>query len=174
MAFCFFAYAWVARPEVVRVDRDFVKLIGAFIVSLNFLKVLAMFFVMPRFYPEAWQNMMRIFYMIPPNHLLAVWWEDSFYVLPFLLLSRPVMNIRSTCLRFAAMSCSGVLFLLSIAHFTMGHLYQGPVGLTVAVYPVVSYVWGGRKGLGSILMLHILFDFTMYMPFWLGMTLLGM
>jgi hypothetical protein len=45
----------------------------------------------------------------------------------------------------------------------MGHLYQGPLGLVTAMYPFISYTVGGRKGLGTVMMLHIIFDFTAYM-----------
>jgi hypothetical protein len=173
IAFCFFAYAWLKAPHVLRVDREVVKLFGGFVTVVNFLKAVALFAVVRHVWPEKFQEITRIFDMIPANHLLAVWWEDSFYVLPYLLVTPAILSIRSAWLRMAAMGGAFLVFLVTTLHFMLGHLYQGPAGLVTAVYPFISYAMGGRKGLGTVMVLHILFDFTIYMSIWMLLALSG-
>src|SRR5690606_29719390 len=172
IAFCFFVYAWVKRPEVLRVDRETVLWFGGLLTVINFLKAIFLFTVLRWLVPESFEATIRIFDMIPANHLLAVWWEDSFYVLPYLLVAPAVLALKGWK-KAAALIAFALLFLATTVHFTLGHLYQGPAGLVTFVYPIISYYVAGRKGLGTMIALHILFDFTIYMSVWLLMVLAG-
>lgn len=172
-AFCFFMYAFLKRPEILRIDRDLVKMFGGLITVINVIKITVLGLVIHQFWPDLFRKIESIYWSIPANHLLAVWWEDSFYVLPYLLLATPIMTIASKRLRAAAMIAAATMFLITTAHFTMGHLYQGPMGLVTCIYPFVSYYVGGRKGLGTVMMLHIIFDFTTYMAMTATISILG-
>jgi hypothetical protein len=172
-AFCFFLYAFLKHPEVLRIDREMVKLFGGLITVINVIKITILGLIINAFFPELYSKITSIYWSIPANHLLAVWWEDSFYVLPYLLLARPIMNIANSKAKYAAITLAFTMFLLTTAHFTAGHMYQGKMGLVTAMYPFVSYSVGGRKGLGTVMMLHIIFDFTTYMAMTAVIAILG-
>jgi len=172
-AFLFFALAYIKFPDLVKVNRHFVILVGTVLTIVNFTKTAIAAFVMPKYFPDGWAKVIDVFHMIPPNHLLAAWWEDCFYVLPFLILSLSLNKMNESKRKKMAKALFYSVFALFIAHFTMGHLYQGWVGLTVFVYPIISFKVGKKYGLGSMMMLHVLFDFTMYMSFWFAFKLMG-
>jgi len=171
LAFCFFMYAWIKHPEMLRIDRPTVLMYGGLVTVINFLKAVVLFAIIQNFWPDTFKKFTDIFDMIPANHLLAVWWEDSFYVLPYLLLAPHVMRLQGWR-KALAISGSLTLFLITTFHFMLGHLYQGPMGMVAFIYPIISYSVGSRKGLGTIMMLHIIFDFSIYMGIWalLGLT----
>lgn len=173
LAFCFFMYAWMKAPHLLRVDRKLVKQFGGLVTVVNFVKAIVLFAVIQHFWPSTFSKVTSIFHMIPANHLLAVWWEDSFYVLPYLLIAPHIMNIQSTRKRAAAIALASLCFVATAVHFMLGHLYQGPMGMVAIIYPFISYHVGGRKGLGTVMMLHIIFDFTIYMGVWALLTLTG-
>jgi hypothetical protein len=173
IAFLMFVLAYIKYPDLVKVDRKFVILFGAIITAINFAKTAVAAWALPKYFPDAWAKTIQVFDMIPANHLLAAWWEDCFYVLPFMIISLYLEKMNESKRKKIAKATFYTVFSLFIAHFTLGHLYQGWVGLTVFVYPIISYNVGKKHGLGSMMMLHVLFDFTMYMAFWLAFQLMG-
>jgi hypothetical protein len=173
LAFCFFSLALLKAPDVIRVEWDITSKFSKFIATVQFLKVAILATLISRFAPEIWMRGVDIFNSIPARHLLGVWWEDCFYVLPYLLLTGPILAIRNKWLRRAAIGAAGLAFVATTLHFAVGHLYQGPIGWTAIVYPILSYRVGRAKGLGTMMILHVVFDFTIYMAMMLAMALAG-
>lgn len=83
--------------------------------------------------------------------LMWVWWEDAVFVLPFFFL-------RKVFHRYIVF----VLWIVSSAVFAYGHLYQGyEVMALTALYPFfISYRYGKKYGMGTVMVAHVLFDFS--------------
>lgn len=167
-------YAYVKHPEIVRVDRETVLHFGSLIFIINVVKMAAILTVGSSLFPSFVQGMREAMSHIPSvNYLLAAYWEDTFYVLPYLLLSKLIFNIESKKLKISLFVGLFLLFLTTTLHFASGHLYQGKMGWLTVIYPITSYCIAGRKGLGTMLILHVIFDFSAYIGFLLGVFLSG-
>jgi len=168
-----FCYAWVRHPHLLKVDRPSVLKYGTLIVVINFLKVVGLSLYAVFKEPEALLHTAQIFDLIPPNALLAVWWEDCFYVLPFLIIMQRIDAVKNYWLKSIYLISSTVLFLIAALHFMAGHAYQGPAGMVTIIYPIISFFVARRKGLGTMLILHILFDISAVATFWAFIKVLG-
>jgi len=173
-AFLIFSYAFFYKIHLLRIDMPTVRMYGSFLSIINVIKVAIMCQVIPLFFPDFWTNLLKIFSYIEANKLLAVWWEDSFYVLPYLIVSPVILGMRNKKLKLLSVALVSSMFVLTTLHFASGHLYQGKAGWLTAIYPVVSYVVGSKKGLGTMMVLHIIFDFSMFMGVWVAIQLTGM
>lgn len=90
---------------------------------------------------------------IPLESTVTVFWEDAFYSLPLILMSR-VLAGRARWLQI------GSLVLLSIA-FALGHIYQGYSAVfTLLLYVPLTLKYGKQYGVGTVMACHILFDFS--------------
>ncbi len=83
------------------------------------------------------------------NSLLAVWWEDCVFVLPFLILHKN-MGKKSYYLF--------PVFIATSFYFALGHLYQGPTGWVSFIYPFISFYFARKNGLGTVMLCHIIYD----------------
>lgn len=170
-----FLYTYIKKPEILRIDRETILLFGSFVFIINVIEMIIMvtggFFLFPKFIQGVIQSMSHI---PSVNYLLAAYWEDTFYVLPYLLASSFLFKVESKNLKISLFILLFLSFVLTTLHFASGHLYQGKLGWLTVIYPIASYCIGGRKGLGTMLMLHVIFDFSAYIGFYLGMGLLGL
>lgn len=87
--------------------------------------------------------------------VLGVFWEDLVYVVPLVLFKR-LLNFKSKIFK-------AFFYLLVIAtsiSFGSGHLYQGmgAVALLSFYVPFTMFL-GERKGFGTVIIAHILYDF---------------
>lgn len=92
---------------------------------------------------------------VPPqidyHSLIWVWWEDAVFVLPFFYFRNWLTKYYYIAL--------WVLFSLVFGYF---HLYQGYIAMGVAsLYPfLISYRYGKKFGMGTVMVAHIIFDFS--------------
>lgn len=126
-----------------RIEWKFVKEVSLYIVLS---KILTVFLIGVR--PE-------LLKMINPATLFFVYWEDVVFVItPFLIMSRcKSLKTYIPCL---------MLFTALTIFFGIFHLYQGPVGLIAILMPWISMEIGRKRGFGTSIMLHILFDILSY------------
>ena len=89
---------------------------------------------------------------------VLVFWEDCFYVLPLLFMDK-FKWLKKWYIWYP------VAIALSI-HFGLGHLYQGTQAVFItAMYPIlVSYRYSKKVGMGTVMLAHILYDFS---TFWM-------
>ena len=81
--------------------------------------------------------------------LLGVFWEDAVHVLPALIMARIGLP---PFFSFLYLLFSGIAF-------ATGHLYISPVwALFTTIYPTISYRYGKKHGLGTVMICHILYD----------------
>lgn len=87
---------------------------------------------------------------LPIQGVFFVWWEDAFFTLPLLLLNHYKVDKR---ILYSVMAVSAVAF-------ACGHLYLSvPWAATVLIYvPLISFRYGLKCGLGSVMVCHILYD----------------
>lgn len=81
---------------------------------------------------------------------LGVWWEDLFFVLPYLLIHR-FFGMRGVLF-------SSPLFLITTSIFVQGHLYQGVGGYLSALYPFISFYYSRKNGITTVMLCHVLYD----------------
>lgn len=81
---------------------------------------------------------------------LGVFWEDVFFTLPILIAEK----------MGASKVTKGMMIALSSMAFASGHIAYGfPWSLiTLAYVPFVSYKYGRKHGLGTVMICHILYD----------------
>jgi len=103
---------------------------------------------------------------------LGVWWEDCVYVLPFLVANKYILEVTNKYLRISLAVAAALMFIAMDLQFVSGHLYQGPAGLLSFAYPIVSFHYARLRGLGSMMMLHIIYDFSIYVPMYAIVDLL--
>lgn len=81
--------------------------------------------------------------------LMGVFWEDLVHVLPALIMTK---------LKIPNFFVYAFLFLSSVA-FATGHLYLSPIwALITTIYPAISFHYGKKHGLGTVIICHILYD----------------
>jgi len=174
LAVCIFLYAWARAPHLLRVDREMVIKYGLLMAAINLLKAIFLFTYLQHYQPAVFWQATQIFNFIPVNYLLAVWWEDAFYILPYLLLAPLILSVQTRWIKFCALTLAAFAFGATAYHFMLGHLYQGPMGMVTIIYPFLAYAVASWKGLGTVMMLHIIFDFTMYAGVWALLRLSGL
>lgn len=95
--------------------------------------------------------------------LLAVWWEDLFYVFPALFALYAGMP------RWIVYPLLGVMSF----DFMLGHMYQGAIGHITFFYPFIS-LWAARKwGLGTSMVCHIAYDVAVVLSLFSFVAALG-
>ena len=84
------------------------------------------------------------------SNLFFVWWEDAFFTLPLLLLN----HYRVSKYVFYP------VMIASTVAFASGHLYLSiPWSVLLLVYvPFLSFRYGLRCGLGTVMVCHIMYD----------------
>lgn len=169
-----FLYAFIKHPEIVRIDRDFVIKFGSIIITLNFVKVFLFFTIGRTMFPDFYNYLVAVVSSIPPlNYVMAAYWEDTFFVLPYLLGAAYLFKVNKLLLRNIGFILLFFAFVASTLFFASRHLYQGSAGWATIIYPIISYYVGGRKGLGTIMLLHVIFDFSAYIFLTLMVILTG-
>jgi len=93
-------------------------------------------------------------YMNGINSLAGVWWEDSCYVLPYLIASKLLKNKSYLMFPF---------FVASSAYFSLGHAYQGPSGYVTFLFPFISYHYAKKYGAGTTMICHVIYDTMLVM-----------
>ena len=140
--------------KVLKVDF---KAIGYFLVGM-FLLTMTRIFVYDFLYDAYNQFPYRMAFIaqkIAGWDLGLVFWEDAFYVIPMFLA---VKLLKKWYLY------TPIIALLSI-DFALGHQYQGNHAVFItALYPFfISYRFGKKYGLGTIMICHVIYDFiTVY------------
>lgn len=141
----FLLYALFKHEDVLRIDKPFLK---------KYLSILLFFFVSstvvhgllgyrsPWFIESAWHSGI--------NSLLAVFWEEGLFVVPFLILYK----------KFPGKKFLWILpfMLLSSFYFASGHAYQGGYWPLFTVAPLFSFWLSIKKGAGTSMILHICYD----------------
>lgn len=90
---------------------------------------------------------------IPWQTTMMVWWEDAAHTLPLLLLMRLIGTEKKTW------PIHAIAFLPIWLSFLCGHLYQGlGNAFLVSLYIPFSLNIAKDKGLGTLMINHILFD----------------
>jgi membrane protease YdiL (CAAX protease family) len=97
--------------------------------------------------------------------LFLVFWEDAFFVLPFVFLSKFKFTNK--------WYIWWPLMIISSVFFGFGHLYQGAIAVAVtSLYPYfISYRYGNRFGFGTVMLCHILYDVMTFLTFKYGSLL---
>lgn len=145
-------------PSLLMIDKDFV---------LKFLKIMLLINVPLRIGLMALSHggpVSEVTYRIldmPLSVFLGVFWEDAFYVLPVLIMryyqklaQAAGQEKRRKTFKLIADVATPILALL----FMHGHAYQGWVGMLTIIYWFFSYSVGKKRGLGTSMICHILFD----------------
>jgi len=151
IGFIILLYASWKHKDIIRIEWKAVASFLAFLAFLTCFRVAAFSFfdyfnlvdLMPR-YPHMLEDrgMWRLF---------MVWWEDLFYVLPMFWIVK----------RFKKWLAFLLIFFLSM-DFGAGHMYQGVWGVIVtSFYPYfISYRYGKKYGLGTVMVSHVIYDFA--------------
>lgn len=87
--------------------------------------------------------------------LFMVFWEDAVYTLPLLILNR--LKVSNKIIY--------PLLALSAFGFFLGHLSYGMVWalVTLLYIPFISYRYGLKYGLGTVMICHIIYDVVTYL-----------
>jgi len=99
---------------------------------------------------------------IPPELDRPVWpfalvfWEDAFFVLPLFFLNK-IKCLSKWYIWYP------VAIALSI-NFGLGHAYQGVLAVFEAglYVTLVSYRYGKKVGMGTVMLAHIIYDFSTF------------
>lgn len=138
-------YVYKINKESLRIDLEAIKRFLIFMAWVAMARAAMMLFFTT---PQA-----ALLPLINPLHMLGVFWEDSLFVLPLVMLrdfgKMPKIPYN-------------ILFVISALVFTSGHLYQGIWGLTAFAYPFVSAHYGRKYGFGTMILCHMMYDFITY------------
>mgnify|MGYP003332928607 CR=1 FL=1 len=149
--------------EILRVEWDKVAQFLAFMVMLTLFRTYLIDLMM---YLNPDQSLPALPGEISGTKwtLGLVFWEDAFFGIPVYFLSKYVKN---KWLKWPAIVAISLLF-------GSGHLYQGPTGMLLSLYPYfISKKYGERNGFGTVMLCHIMYDsFTAFwvvlLPYLLG------
>jgi hypothetical protein len=138
-------YTYRINKDYLRIDLKAIKSFLIFMAWVTiFRAVLFLFSSSP---------MEGILHLINPWFMLGVFWEDAVFVLPLIVLKEE-KNISKPLYY--------ILFAISTIAFVSGHLYQGLIGLTSAIYIYASAKYGKKFGFGTVMICHILYDLITY------------
>jgi len=138
-------YTYRINKKYLKVDFDAIKSFMVFMLWLTLFRTVLFF---------ASSNPMEgILHLINPWLMLGVFWEDAVFVLPLIVL-KDEKNIPKVLYY--------ILFAISTATFTLGHSYQGIMGLTSAIYIYFSTKYGRQYGFGTVMICHTLYDLITY------------
>lgn len=137
-----FLFALKKAPNLVRIDIDQVIRFGLSCLLIFSIKAIVMALNKESSYIDQ-------AYLEGTNSLAAVWWEDACFVLPYLLAYNYIG--KKAYFLFP-------LFLSTNYIFMQGHAYQGPVGQITFIFPFISFYYGKKYGLGTMMLCHILYD----------------
>lgn len=136
--------------NILRVDFKAIGyfLIGMFLITMSKIFIYDFLFDVYGYFPY---KMAYIANKIAGWDLGLVFWEDAFYVIPIFLL---IKVFKKWYLYMP------LVVLLSI-DFALGHQYQGNHAVFItALYPFfISYHFGKKYGLGTVMICHVVFDF---------------
>jgi membrane protease YdiL (CAAX protease family) len=143
----FIFFASMEFPGICRIQKKSV---------LNFLKFMAFItayrLIMSHLigFPEIDKNPDSPMNTLPILTTLGVYWEDAFFTLPALIAERMGLH------KFF------VFALLAVSAFTFatGHLAYSPLWAAITLFyiPFVSYKYGKKNGLGTVMLCHVLYD----------------
>ena len=130
-----------------RIDRAAVIGFLRFMAILTVARVIGHFLSAPR---SPIDN--AIIQSITPFSTLLVFWEDTFFTLPILILEQYGV---SKLVRNILLATSAVVF-------ASGHLAYGGIWAfcTLFYVPLISYRLGKRYGLGTVMLGHVVYDFV--------------
>ncbi len=138
-------YKW---PYELKINWGCIKIFLKIEAISCFLRGL-FFYFFPHLIPKA---LIYITNKMSLTQLLGVYWEDAFFVLPIVLLSKYIQPkyIIYTFMLFCAYN------------FGMGHIYQGTLAaFLMGAYVILSYLTRRRIGIGTFIICHIIHDITM-------------
>lgn len=142
-----FLFALKKYPDIVRVDANQVI---RFLASILFISVIQAF-ILSR---TSIFTYIDTAYFQGVNSLAGVWWEDSCFVLPYLIAYR-IFGKKAYFLF--------PLFVITSYEFMLGHSYQGITGCVTFLFPFVSFYYGRKHGSGTVMLCHIIYDTTLVM-----------
>ena len=132
-------------PELFQFKIDKVIKFVKFILTFVTIAAVVRAFVIHKSYPQG-----VAFPFEALNTLFGVWWEDLFFVLPYLLIHRFFGNRG---LLFAS-----PLILITTNMFVQGHMYQVVAGYLSVLYPLVSFHYSKKHGITTVMLCHVLYD----------------
>lgn len=138
-------YAHRINKKYIKIDFDAIKSFLIFMLWLTAIRTVLFFF--------SGSPMEGLLSRINPLLMLGVFWEDAVFVLPLIIL-KDEKNIPNILYY--------TLFAISTAVFTLGHSYQGTIGLTSAIYIYFSAKYGRKYGFGTVMICHTLYDLITY------------
>jgi len=147
-AFMVWATARSAAREMVRVDRLAVFSWIRFLTTITCVRIL-----MFALFPAMLKDLAKDITIIPWPLTLTVFWEDACHGLPLALIMRWLGTARWTW------PIHGLLMLLVMVEFGLGHVYQGiPSAIALSFYIPYSIHLGKKYGFGTVMIGHTLYD----------------
>lgn len=140
------------NKDVVRIDW---KAISKWIVVLACLALYR--FCVFKLFPNApaLKSAAKIVTQIPLAITLMTPWEDAMHCLPLILLQRLIGT------KWYTWPIHGLAILILMISFGAGHLYQGIFSaVLLSLYVPYSVRLGKRLGVGTVMVGHVLYDFT--------------
>lgn len=103
---------------------------------------------------------------VPWQASLMVFWEDMSFVVPLVLMSRMMEGHRfSKFINYAALA-------FMMASFMSGHIYQGlPAAAAISLYIPVSLSRGQKIGFTTVILCHMLYDFSTIMAIKMALSI---
>jgi len=92
---------------------------------------------------------------VPVHQFITVFWEDVMFGLPIYFIMEKV--------RWNGLVKFALILLISLT-FGYGHAYQGAFAIAItSLYPfLVSYRYGKKYGFGTVMLCHIIYDFSIF------------
>lgn len=145
MLFLYILYKW---PYEIKVSWKHIKIwIRIEVLSLLIRGLVFGFF--PELIPK---GMLFATKVISISQFLGVYWEDTFYILPIVLLSKYIQP------KFIIYT-----FMLFCAYrFGIEHIYQGVLVATMmGGYVIFSFLYRRTVGIGTVMICHVMHDVSM-------------
>lgn len=140
-----FLCTYFFKPDLLKIDKKFAgETILSLIVFFSIASVITIIRKqpLPSFIPLLWYDGL--------NSLLGVFWEESFYVLPFIIIYSYLPGKK-----FIPVIPIMVLFAYN---FAQGHQYQGDHWPVFMAMPFVSFWISRKRGILTSMLIHICYD----------------
>lgn len=144
-------FAIKKHPDLVRIEIRRILYFSAFFIPYSFISAAISAFQDPL---GMLQNFLQVKSSMPLDSFFGVYWEDMFFVFPYLLALKKYKHKALALFP---------IFVFTTLYFASGHMYQGEGWLITAIYPPISLYFGRKYGLGTMMVIHILYDSTIVM-----------
>jgi hypothetical protein len=148
LAFAVMFISYSYYPELFKFDFNVLMKFTKFLTIVLAMKVVVETFILHHtdfYFPEHY----HIFNSISIHSVLAVYWEDAIFVLPFLFFWH---KFKEKAIWFLP------LFIASTIAFAAGHLHQGNIGWVTIIYPPLALYFSKKHGISTIMACHIIYD----------------